>query len=86
MPTRFLLRGSLRWRLSVRLRRPISLHVGAAMDAGVTVEQIENILIAVAPIVGTPRVTDAALNVTEALGIVIAVLEDELEAEEEEAQ
>jgi len=31
-------------------------------------------------------VTDAALNVTEALGIVIAVLEDELEAEEEEAQ
>ena len=62
------------------------LHVGAAMDAGVTVEQIENILIAVAPIVGTPRVTDAALNVTQALGIVIAVLEDELEAEEEEAQ
>ena len=52
------------------------LHVGPAMDAGVTVEQIENILIAVAPIVGTPRTTDAALNVAEALGIVIAVLND----------
>ncbi len=52
------------------------------MDAGVTVEQIQNILIAVAPIVGTARTMDAALNIAEALGIVIAVLEDELEAEE----
>ena len=58
-------------------------HVGPAMDAGVTLEQIQDILIAVAPIVGTPRTMDAALNVAEALGIVIAVLEDELEAEEE---
>ena len=58
------------------------LHVGPAMDAGVTVEQIQNILIAVAPIVGTPRTVDAALNIAEALGIVVAVLEDELEAEE----
>ena len=60
------------------------MHVGIAMDAGVTVEQIQNILIAVAPIIGTPRTLDAALNITEALGIVIAVLEEEeLEAEED---
>ena len=59
------------------------LHVGAAMDAGVTVEQVQNILIAVAPIIGTPRTLDAALKITEALGIVIAVVEAELEAEEE---
>jgi alkylhydroperoxidase/carboxymuconolactone decarboxylase family protein YurZ len=60
------------------------MHVGTAMDAGVTVEQIQNILIAVAPIIGTPRTFDAALNITEALGIVIAVLEEEeLEAEED---
>ncbi len=59
------------------------MHVGPAMDAGVTVEQIQNILIAVAPIVGTPKTLDAALNITEALGIVIAALEEEeLEAEE----
>lgn len=38
------------------------------MDAGVTVDQIQSILIAVAPIVGTPRTLDAALNITEALG------------------
>ena len=59
------------------------MHVGSAMDAGVTVEQIQNILIAIAPIVGTPRTLSAALNITEALGIAIVALDDELEAEEE---
>jgi alkylhydroperoxidase/carboxymuconolactone decarboxylase family protein YurZ len=58
------------------------LHVGPAMDAGVTIEQIQDILIAVAPIVGTPRTLSAALKITKALGIVIVALE-ELEAEEE---
>ncbi len=52
------------------------------MDAGVTIEQIQDILIAVAPIVGTPRTLSAALKITKALGIVIVALE-ELEAEEE---
>jgi alkylhydroperoxidase/carboxymuconolactone decarboxylase family protein YurZ len=62
------------------------MHVGTAMDAGVTVEQVQNILIAVAPIIGTPRTVDAALNITEALGVAIAGIEDELAAEEEDAQ
>jgi alkylhydroperoxidase/carboxymuconolactone decarboxylase family protein YurZ len=53
------------------------MHIGAAMDAGVTAEQVQNILIAVAPIIGTPRTLNAALNVTEALGIVIAGLEEQ---------
>ncbi len=60
------------------------MHVGPAMDAGVTVEQIQNILVAVAPIVGTARTLSAALNITEALGIVVVALEEELE--EEDAQ
>ena len=59
------------------------MHVGTAMDAGVTLEQIQNILIAVAPIVGTARTASAALKITEALGIVIVALEEELESEEE---
>jgi alkylhydroperoxidase/carboxymuconolactone decarboxylase family protein YurZ len=59
------------------------VHVGPAMDAGVTVEQIQNILIAVAPIVGTPRTASGALNITKALGIAIVALEDEIEAEED---
>ena len=59
------------------------MHVGPAMEAGVTIEQIQNILIAVAPIVGTARTLDAALTITEALGIVIVALEEEeLEAEQ----
>jgi alkylhydroperoxidase/carboxymuconolactone decarboxylase family protein YurZ len=53
------------------------MHVGPAMDVGVTIEQVQDILVAVAPIIGTPRTASAALNVREALGIVIAVLEEE---------
>ncbi len=58
------------------------MHVGPAMDAGVTVEQVQDILIAVAPIVGTPRTASAAAKITEALGIVIVALAEEIEAEE----
>jgi alkylhydroperoxidase/carboxymuconolactone decarboxylase family protein YurZ len=59
------------------------LHVGAAVEAGVTVEQVQNILIAVAPIIGTPRTLSAATRITEALGVVIVALEAEAEAEAE---
>ncbi len=59
------------------------MHVGAAADAGVTIEQVQNILIAVAPIVGAPRTVSAAANITEALGMTILALEAELEADEE---
>jgi alkylhydroperoxidase/carboxymuconolactone decarboxylase family protein YurZ len=62
------------------------LHVGAAMDAEVTVEQVQDILIAVAPVVGTARTLAAAANITEALGIVIVALEEELDAEQEAGQ
>ena len=58
------------------------MHVGAALDAGVTAEQVQDILIAVAPIVGTPRTITAAAAITDALDIVVVALEDELEAEE----
>jgi alkylhydroperoxidase/carboxymuconolactone decarboxylase family protein YurZ len=57
------------------------MHVGPAMDAGLTVDQVQNILIGIAPVIGTPRTLAAALKITEALGIVIVALE-ELEAEE----
>jgi alkylhydroperoxidase/carboxymuconolactone decarboxylase family protein YurZ len=53
------------------------MHVGPAMDVGVTIEQVQDILVAVAPIIGTPRTASAALNVRDALGIVVAVLEEE---------
>jgi alkylhydroperoxidase/carboxymuconolactone decarboxylase family protein YurZ len=49
----------------------------SAADAGVTVEDVQGVLIAVAPVVGTPRVLTAATRITEALGFAISVLEAE---------
>lgn len=57
------------------------LNAGAASDVGITLDDVQGILVAVAPIVGTPRVMAAAGNITRALGFAIAVLEAELEAE-----
>jgi alkylhydroperoxidase/carboxymuconolactone decarboxylase family protein YurZ len=58
------------------------LHLGPAMDAGVTIEQVQAILVAVAPVVGTPRTISAAAKISEAVGVAIVALEAELEAEE----
>ena len=59
------------------------VHIGPAMDAGVTIEQVQDILIAVAPIIGTARTLSAAENITAALGITIVALEEALEDEEQ---
>jgi hypothetical protein len=42
---------------------------------------VQDVLVAVAPIVGTARVMTAAGNIAEALGIAIAVTDAEIEAE-----
>ncbi len=63
--------------------RPASylLHVGPAIEAGVTIEQVQDVLVAVAPIVGTARTMSAAIAITEALGLAIAVIEAEIDEE-----
>ena len=58
-----------------------ALNVEAATDAGLTLEDVQDVLVAVAPIVGTSRVVSAAANIAEGLGLVIALAEAELEAE-----
>jgi alkylhydroperoxidase/carboxymuconolactone decarboxylase family protein YurZ len=50
-----------------------------AVSAGVTLEDVQGVLIAVAPVVGTPRALSAATRITEALGFAIGVLEAEAE-------
>ncbi|MDP9984746.1 hypothetical protein J2W14_004173 [Pseudarthrobacter oxydans] len=50
---------------------------------GITLEDVQGILIAVAPVVGTPRIVAAAGNLASAPGFAIAVAEAELEAEAE---
>jgi hypothetical protein len=59
------------------------LNLGTAADLGVTLEDVQGVLIAVAPIVGTPRVVSAATNVTEAFGFAVAIAEAEVLTEAE---
>ncbi|MGH3365536.1 MAG: carboxymuconolactone decarboxylase family protein [Nocardioidaceae bacterium] len=54
------------------------MNLRAAADAGLTAEDMRSILIAVAPIVGTPEVVNAAGSITRALGIALA-LDDAIE-------
>ena len=58
---------------------PISYlaHVGPAQEANVTLDQVQDLLVAIAPVVGTARVMSAAGHITEALGFAIAVAEPE---------
>jgi alkylhydroperoxidase/carboxymuconolactone decarboxylase family protein YurZ len=42
-------------------------HVGPATEIGMTLEQAQDVLVAVAPIVGAPRTLSAAGNIMEAL-------------------
>ncbi|MER5470251.1 carboxymuconolactone decarboxylase family protein [Streptomyces sp. NPDC002935] len=56
-------------------------HIGPAVETGVTAEQLQDVLVAIAPIVGTARVMTAAGNIAAALGIAIAVADAEIEAQ-----
>jgi|SRR5690242_21888511 len=56
------------------------MHIGPAVQAGVKFEQVQDVLVTIAPIVGAPRVLTAAQNITDALGIVIAVNRADIEA------
>ncbi|MFG3052613.1 carboxymuconolactone decarboxylase family protein [Kitasatospora sp. NPDC048239] len=62
---------------------PISYlaHVDPALRSGLTAAQLQDVLVAIAPIVGTARVMTAAGNIAAALGIAIAVADAEIEAE-----
>ncbi len=60
-----------------------ALNAVPAADSDITLDDVEDILAAVAPIVGTARIVSAAANIAEGLGFVIALAEAEIEAEEE---
>ena len=61
---------------------PISymLNLGAAAEVDVDADQIQGVLAAVAPIVGTARVASAAGNIVSALGIALDVAQPETAA------
>jgi hypothetical protein len=58
-----------------------ALNALPASESSVTLDDVADILIAIAPIVGTARVVSATTNIAEGLGFVIALAEAELEAE-----
>ena len=63
---------------------PVSylLNAGAANEVGVTLEDAQGLLVAIAPVIGTPLTMLAAGNIAKALGFAIAVAEADLEAME----
>jgi hypothetical protein len=58
-----------------------ALNAIPASDTGITLDDVQGLLVAVAPIVGTARIVSATTNIAEGLGFVIALAEAELEAE-----
>ncbi len=64
------------------------MHIGAAADSGIKIDDVQDVLVTVAPIVGTARVLAAAGKITDALGLVIALgeLADQAEADAEAAE
>ncbi|MFF1872047.1 carboxymuconolactone decarboxylase family protein [Kitasatospora herbaricolor] len=60
---------------------PISYlaHIDPALRTGLTADRLQDVLVAIAPIVGTARVMTAAGNIAAPLGIAIAVAEEEAE-------
>ncbi|ARP72946.1 carboxymuconolactone decarboxylase [Streptomyces pluripotens] len=54
-------------------------HVDPAIKAELTVEQLQDVLVAIAPVVGTARVMSAASHITQAFGVAIALAETEAE-------
>ena len=62
---------------------PVSYFANASAieESGLTEEEIQGVMIAVAPVVGAPRVMSAGGHILRALGIAIAVAETEVDAE-----
>jgi alkylhydroperoxidase/carboxymuconolactone decarboxylase family protein YurZ len=57
-------------------------NLAAGGELGVEAEDVQQVLIGIAPVVGTARVASAAGKMARALGFAIAVADEELEAQE----
>jgi alkylhydroperoxidase/carboxymuconolactone decarboxylase family protein YurZ len=62
---------------------PLSYVANAAAieESGITADEIQGVMIAVAPVVGAPRVMSAGGHILRALGIAVAVADADLAAE-----
>lgn len=55
------------------------LNLGAAAELGIGEYEVQGVLAAVAPIVGTPRVASAAGNIVQALGFALDLADEDQE-------
>jgi alkylhydroperoxidase/carboxymuconolactone decarboxylase family protein YurZ len=53
-------------------------NAGAAADSGITADDLQAVMIAVAPVVGTARVVSAGGKILRALGLAITVADSEM--------
>jgi hypothetical protein len=60
-------------------------NIGAGADAGIEAGDVQQVLIGIAPVVGTARVVAAAGNIFRALGFAIAAADEELAAQADES-
>ena len=60
------------------------MNAEAAQEMGVTADDIQGVMIGIAPVVGAPRVVSAAGKILRALGLAIAVADAELADDDEE--
>jgi alkylhydroperoxidase/carboxymuconolactone decarboxylase family protein YurZ len=51
-------------------------HLGAGAEAGLTLDDVQQVLIALAPLVGSARVVSASTKVARALGLAIALADE----------
>jgi hypothetical protein len=58
-------------------------NAGAAAESGITVEDLQAVMIVVAPVVGTARVVSAGGKILRALGFAIAVADSEISGDED---
>ena len=58
------------------------MNAGAAMDSGVGLADVQGVLVAVAPVVGTARVVSASVNIAQGIGYAVSLVEAELNANE----
>jgi 4-carboxymuconolactone decarboxylase len=52
------------------------LNLGAASELGLSLEQVQGVLIAIAPVVGSARVASAGSSIARALGLATAIAEE----------
>ena len=55
----------------------VTLNLAAAADAGLEIEEVQAVLIGVAPVIGTARTMAAAGNTLRALGLAAAAADED---------